>query len=113
MCCCVKPIGVCGLITPWNGPDGQITSLVPALPADVHACLNRQNTPVAAAIYAEIIHAALPAGVFNLVHGDGPTVGNGAISDTPTSDADVVHRSSQAQPSPRMRPIRSNASRWN
>ena len=73
-----EPIGVCGLITPWNWPMNQIVlKVVPALAAGCTCVLKpSEHTPISAAIYAEIIHAAgFPAGVFNLVHGDGPTVG--------------------------------------
>ena len=73
-----EPIGVCGLITPWNWPMNQVAlKVVPAL-ATGCACILKpsEHTPVSAAVYAEIIHeAGYPAGVFNLVNGDGPTVG--------------------------------------
>lgn len=73
-----EPIGVCGLITPWNWPMNQIVlKVVPAL-ATGSTCILKpsEHTPVSAMIYAEIIHeAGYPAGVFNLVNGDGPTVG--------------------------------------
>ena len=74
-----EPIGVCGLITPWNWPVNQIAlKVIPALAAGC-ACILKpsEHTPVSATVYAEIIHeAGYPAGVFNLVHGDGPTVGS-------------------------------------
>jgi len=73
-----EPIGVCGLITPWNWPMNQIAlKVVPALAAGCTCVLKpSEHTPLSAAIYAEIVHAAgYPAGVFNLVQGDGPTVG--------------------------------------
>ena len=73
-----EPIGVCGLITPWNWPMNQITlKVVPALATGCTCVLKpSEHTPVSAMIYAEIIHSAgYPAGVFNLVQGDGPTVG--------------------------------------
>jgi aldehyde dehydrogenase (NAD+) len=73
-----EPIGVCGLITPWNWPMNQIAlKVLPALASGCTCVLKpSEHTPLSAAIYAEIIHAAgFPAGVFNLVHGDGPTVG--------------------------------------
>ena len=73
-----EPIGVCGLITPWNWPMNQIAlKVIPALAAGCTCVLKpSEHTPISAAIYAEIIEAAgFPAGVFNLVHGDGPTVG--------------------------------------
>jgi aldehyde dehydrogenase (NAD+) len=75
----VEPIGVCGLITPWNWPVNQVAlKVIPAL-ATGCACILKpsEHTPISATVYAEIIHeAGYPAGVFNLVHGDGPTVGS-------------------------------------
>lgn len=73
-----EPIGVCGLITPWNWPINQIAlKVIPALATGATCILKpSEHTPLSAGIYAEIIHAAgFPAGTFNLVHGDGPTVG--------------------------------------
>ncbi len=73
-----EPIGVCGLITPWNWPVNQIAlKVVPALATGCTCILKpSEHTPISAAIYAEIIHeAGYPVGVFNLIHGDGPTVG--------------------------------------
>ena len=73
-----EPIGVCGLITPWNWPMNQIAlKVIPAL-ATGSTCVLKpsEHTPISAMIYAEIIHeAGYPPGVFNLVNGDGPTVG--------------------------------------
>ena len=73
-----EPIGVCGLITPWNWPVNQIAlKVVPALAAG-NTCVLKpsEHTPLSAQLYAEMIHdAGFPAGVFNLVFGDGPTVG--------------------------------------
>jgi len=85
-----EPIGVCGLITPWNWPINQIALKVfPALAAGCTMVLKpSEMTPVSGMIVAEIIHAAgTPAGVFNLVNGDGPTVGQ-AIAAHP--DIDMV-----------------------
>ena len=73
-----EPIGVCGLITPWNWPINQIACKVaPALAAGCTMVLKPSEiAPVDATIFAEILDAAgVPAGVFNLVHGDGPGVG--------------------------------------
>jgi aldehyde dehydrogenase (NAD+) len=73
-----EAIGVCGLITPWNWPMNQIAlKVIPALATGCTCVLKpSEHTPMSASIFAEIIHAAgYPAGVFNLVHGDGPTVG--------------------------------------
>jgi aldehyde dehydrogenase (NAD+) len=73
-----EPIGVCGLITPWNWPINQITLKV--LPAIATGCTSvlkpSEHTPLSAALYAEILHeAGVPAGVFNLIHGTGEEVG--------------------------------------
>lgn len=73
-----EPIGVCGLITPWNWPINQIAlKVIPALATGCTCVLKpSEHTPLSAVIYAEIIDAAgFPAGVFNLVQGDGETVG--------------------------------------
>ena len=73
-----EPIGVVGMITPWNWPINQITCKVgPALAAGCTMVLKpTEIAPVNAMILAEIIHeAGVPKGVFNLVNGDGPTVG--------------------------------------
>ena len=74
-----EPIGVCGLITPWNWPINQIAlKVVPALATGATCVLKpSEHTPLSAQVYAEIVaEAGYPAGVFNLVHGDGPTVGS-------------------------------------
>jgi aldehyde dehydrogenase (NAD+) len=73
-----EPIGVCGLITPWNWPMNQIVCKVaPALAAGCTMVLKPSElAPLSAYLFAQILHeAGLPAGVFNLVNGDGPTVG--------------------------------------
>ena len=80
-----EPIGVCGLITPWNWPMNQIVRKVaPALAAGCTMVLKPSEfAPLSAYLFAQILHeAAVPAGVFNLVNGDGPTVG-AAISSHP------------------------------
>ncbi|MGB7287271.1 MAG: aldehyde dehydrogenase family protein, partial [Salaquimonas sp.] len=74
-----EPIGVCGLITPWNWPINQIALKVfPALATGCTCVLKpSEYTPLSAIIIAEIIHeAGCPPGVFNLIHGDGPVAGN-------------------------------------
>ena len=74
-----EPIGVCGLITPWNWPINQIVlKVIPALAAGCTCVLKpSEHTPISAMIYAEIIHeAGYPPGVFNFVNGDGETVGS-------------------------------------
>lgn len=73
-----EPIGVCGLITPWNWPINQIAlKVVPAL-ATGSTCVLKPSefTPLNALLYAEMVHeAGFPAGTFNLVNGDGVNVG--------------------------------------
>ena len=74
-----EPIGVCGLITPWNWPINQITlKVLPALATGCTCILKpSEHTPLSAILYAEIIdEAGYPPGVFNLINGDGPTVGS-------------------------------------
>jgi aldehyde dehydrogenase (NAD+) len=83
-----EPVGVCGFITPWNWPLNQIACKVaPALAAGCTIVLKPSEiAPVNAYILTEIIaESGLPAGVFNLVNGDGPTVG-AAISSHPAFD---------------------------
>ena len=73
-----EPVGVVGLITPWNWPLNQITCKVgPALAAGCTMVLKPSEiAPLDAVIFAEILdEAGVPPGVFNLVNGDGPTVG--------------------------------------
>jgi len=69
-----EPVGVCGLITPWNWPINQIAlKVVPAL-ATGSTCVLKPSefTPLNALLYAEMVHeAGFPAGTFNLVNGDG------------------------------------------
>jgi len=83
-----EPAGVCGFITPWNWPLNQIACKVaPAIAAGCTMVLKPSEVaPVSAYILTEIIaDAGLPAGVFNLVNGDGPGVG-AAISAHPEFD---------------------------
>lgn len=85
-----EPAGVCGFITPWNWPLNQVACKVaPAIAAGCTIVLKPSElAPVSAYILAEIIaESGLPAGAFNLVNGDGPTVG-AAISAHP--EVDVV-----------------------
>jgi len=85
-----EPIGVCALITPWNWPLNQIVCKVaPALAVGCTMVLKPSEiAPFSAHIFAEILDAAgVPAGVFNLVHGDGPGVG-APLSSHP--DVDMV-----------------------
>ncbi len=83
-----EPVGVCGFITPWNWPVNQIVCKVaPALAAGCTMVLKPSEVaPLNAILIAEILHeAGVPAGVFNLVNGDGPGVG-AAISAHPGID---------------------------
>ncbi len=73
-----EPIGVCGLITPWNWPINQITlKVLPAIACGCTCILKpSEHTPISAMLYAEILHeAGVPSGVFNLIHGTGEEVG--------------------------------------
>ena len=83
-----EPVGICGLITPWNWPINQIACKVaPALAAGCTMVLKPSEiAPFSAILFAEILHAAgVPPGVFNLVNGEGPTVG-AALSSHPGID---------------------------
>ena len=83
-----EPIGVCGFITPWNWPINQIVCKVaPAIATGCTMVLKPSEiAPFSGYLFAEVMHAAgVPAGVFNLVNGDGPTVG-AAISAHPEID---------------------------
>ena len=85
-----EPIGVCGLITPWNWPINQIAVKVyPALATGCTMVLKPSEVaPYSAQIFTEVMDAAgVPAGVYNLVYGDGPGVG-AALSGHP--DIDMV-----------------------
>ena len=78
-----EPIGVCGLITPWNWPMNQVAvKVAPALAAGCTVVLKPSEiAPLDAMILAEILHeAGVPAGVFNLVNGNGPDVGEAMSS---------------------------------
>ncbi len=83
-----EPIGVVGMITPWNWPQNQVCAKVgPALAAGCTMVLKPSElAPLDAILFAEIIdEAGLPPGVFNLVNGDGPGVG-AALSAHPDVD---------------------------
>jgi aldehyde dehydrogenase (NAD+) len=85
-----EPIGVVGMITPWNWPINQIVCKVaPALAAGCTMVLKPSEVaPINGILFAEVLHeAGVPKGVFNLVNGDGPTVGE-AIARHP--DVDMV-----------------------
>jgi aldehyde dehydrogenase (NAD+) len=75
----VEPIGVVGLITPWNWPMNQVTlKVIPALLAGCTCVLKpSEEAPLSSLLFAEFVHdAGLPKGVFNLVNGDGAGVGS-------------------------------------
>lgn len=83
-----EPIGVCGMITPWNWPINQVASKVmPAIAVGCTMVLKpSEEAPIDSMILAEVLHeAGLPAGVFNLVNGYGPVVGE-AMSNHPDID---------------------------
>ncbi|KQU64957.1 aldehyde dehydrogenase [Aminobacter sp. DSM 101952] len=83
-----EPIGVCGLITPWNWPMNQVAlKVVPALAAGCTVVLKPSEiAPMSSIVFVEMMEeAGFPAGVFNMVNGDGPTVGE-AMSRHPGID---------------------------
>ena len=83
-----EAIGVCGLITPWNWPMNQIAlKVIPAVGAGCAVLLKPSEiAPLSGHLFAEMMdEAGFPAGVFNLVNGDGPTVGE-AMSAHPGID---------------------------
>ncbi len=85
-----EPIGVCGLITPWNWPINQIAlKVIPAFATGCTMILKPSEiAPISGVIFAEMIdEAGFPKGVFNLVNGSGDVVGN-QISGHP--DIDMV-----------------------
>ena len=87
---CYEPIGVCGLITPWNWPINQIAlKVAPAFATGCTMILKPSEiAPISGMLFAEMIHeAGFPKGVFNLVNGDGAGVGTD-ISSHP--DIDMV-----------------------
>jgi len=87
---CYEPIGVCGLITPWNWPINQIAlKVIPAFATGCTMILKPSEiAPISGVIFAEMIdEAGFPNGVFNLVNGSGDVVGN-QISGHP--DIDMV-----------------------
>ncbi len=83
-----EPIGVCGLITPWNWPVNQIgCKVAPALAVGCTMVLKPSEVaPLSAYIWSEIMdEAGVPAGVYNMINGDGPVVGT-ALSRHPDVD---------------------------
>jgi len=80
-----EPVGVCALITPWNWPINQIACKVaPALGAGCTMVLKPSEiAPLSAQVFAEVMHeAGVPPGVFNMIHGDGPVVGQALAAHT-------------------------------
>ena len=74
-----EPIGVCALITPWNWPMNQIVlKVVPALATGCTMILKpSEQSPLSGILFSEMMHeAGVPAGVYNMVNGDGPGVGS-------------------------------------
>ena len=74
-----EPVGVCGLITPWNWPMNQVTlKAIPAIAAGCTMILKPSEVaPLSSIVFSEILHeAGCPAGVFNMVNGDGVGVGS-------------------------------------
>ena len=89
-----EPVGVCAFITPWNWPLNQIAAKVaPALAAGCTMVLKPSEiAPLNAIAFAQVMdEAGVPAGVFNLVNGDGPTVGDGPLR-APRHRHGVLHR---------------------
>ena len=83
-----EPIGVCGLITPWNWPMNQVTlKVIPAIGVGCSVILKPSEiAPLSSMLFAEFIdEAGFPKGVFNLVNGDGPVIGE-AMSHHPDID---------------------------
>ena len=83
-----EPIGVCGMITPWNWPINQIAcKVVPALATGCTMVLKpSEEAPFSAYLWTEVLHAAgVPAGVYNMINGTGPEVG-AAIASHPGID---------------------------
>ncbi|SEM15853.1 aldehyde dehydrogenase (NAD+) [Syntrophus gentianae] len=94
----LSPIGVCGLITPWNWP--AVTVLTKVLSALATGCAvilkPSEYSPFSAQIIAELLHdAGAPPGVFNMIYGDGPTVGT-ALSSHPGIDMISITGSTRA-----------------
>ena len=108
-----EPVGVCGLITPWNWPINQVTCKVaPALATGCTMVLKPSEVaPLSAILFADVLdEAGVPAGVFNLVNGDGATVGGDLVASWHRHG--VVHRlDAPASKSQVARPRRSSGCR--
>lgn len=95
---CREPIGVCGLITPWNWPLYQVTAKVaPALAAGCTVVLKPSElSPLSAHLFAQVLHeAGVPEGVFNMVTGTGEIVGS-ALAAHPDIDMVSITGSTRA-----------------
>ena len=107
-----EPVGVVAAITPWNYPLNQITlKVAPALAAGCTVVLKPSEVaPLNAFMLAEAIHAAgLPAGVFNLVCGYGPVVGEVLATDPDVDMVSFTARRAPASAWPSWRPRASSA----
>ncbi|MCP5072429.1 MAG: aldehyde dehydrogenase family protein, partial [Rhodobacteraceae bacterium] len=85
-----EPIGVCGLITPWNWPMNQVTlKVIPAMAVGCTVVLKPSEvSPLSSIVFSEIVDAAgFPKGVYNMLNGDGPGVGS-QLSSHP--DVDMI-----------------------
>ena len=85
-----EPVGVCGLITPWNWPMNQVTlKTIPAIAAGCTMVLKPSEiAPLSSIVFSDILHeAGCPSGVFNMVNGDGLGVGT-QLSSHP--DVDMI-----------------------
>ena len=83
-----EPIGVCGLITPWNWPMNQVTlKVIPAILTGCTMILKPSEiAPMSSLLFSEMMdEIGFPPGIFNLINGDGPTVGE-AMSAHPDID---------------------------
>jgi len=94
----LTPIGVCGLITPWNWPAVTVmTKVLPALATGCAVILKpSEYSPFSAQVIAELLHnAGVPPGAFNMIYGDGQTVGT-ALSSHPGIDMVSITGSTRA-----------------
>jgi len=106
-----EPIGVCGLITPWNWPMNQVTlKVIPALAVGCTVVLKPSEiAPLSSIIFAEIVEAAgYPAGVFNMLNGDGVGVGTQLSSHPDVDMLSFTDRPERERLSLKRPPILSN-----
>jgi aldehyde dehydrogenase (NAD+) len=112
----LEPIGVCALITPWNWPMNQI--ILKAIPAIATGCTvilkPSEVAPLSGHLFAEFMHeAGFPAGVFNMLNGDGPGVGSQLSSHPDVDMVSFTGSPARASRSPRPRRTRSSGFRLN